>query len=28
MQERTNTKCQRNFLPLWYRKNMTEFTQS
>ena len=28
IQERTNTKCQRNFLPLWYRKNMTEFTQS
>lgn len=22
---RANYRCQRNFLPLWYRKNMTEF---
>lgn len=23
--ERRNPKCQRNMLPIWYRKNMTEF---
>lgn len=27
IKERANAKCQRNFLPLWYRKNMTEFTE-
>lgn len=26
IEARTNYQCQRNFLPLWYRKNMTEFT--
>ena len=25
IKERENPKCQRNFLPLWYRKHMTEF---
>lgn len=25
IEQRKNDKCQRNFLPLWYRKNMTEF---
>lgn len=25
IQARKNPKCQRNMLPLWYRKNMTEF---
>lgn len=25
IEERTNPKCQRTHLPLWYRKNMTEF---
>ena len=23
--ERKNPRCQRSMLPLWYRKNMTEF---
>lgn len=27
VKERTNARCQRNFLPLWYRKNMTEFVE-
>lgn len=25
IEARTNKRCQRNFLPLWYRKNMPEF---
>lgn len=25
VEARTNPRCQRNFLPVWYRKNMTEF---
>ena len=25
IEERKNPKCQRNFMPLWFRKNMTEF---
>lgn len=25
IEERKNQKCQRNFMPLWFRKNMTEF---
>lgn len=25
---RKNPKCQRNFLPLWFRKNMTEFQET
>ncbi|MGI6094404.1 MAG: TIGR03915 family putative DNA repair protein [Lachnospiraceae bacterium] len=25
IKERKNDRCQRNMLPLWYRKNMTEF---
>lgn len=25
IKERVNPRCQRNHLPLWYRKNMTEF---
>lgn len=25
IKERENYRCQRNFLPLWYRKHMTEF---
>ena len=26
VEARTNYRCQRNFLPLWYRKDMTEFS--
>lgn len=26
VEARANYRCQRNLLPLWYRKNMTEFT--
>lgn len=26
VEARANYRCQRNFLPLWYRKNMTEFS--
>lgn len=25
IEKRKNTKCQRNFMPLWFRKNMPEF---
>lgn len=28
IKERFNPRCQRNMLPLWYRKNMTEFMSS
>lgn len=28
IRERENYHCQRNFLPLWYRKHMTEFSSS
>lgn len=28
IKERKNPRCQRNMLPLWYRKHMTEFTRS
>ncbi len=27
IEERENRKCQRNMLPLWYRKNMIEFSE-
>lgn len=27
IEARKNPKCQQNFLPLWYRKNMLEFDQ-
>lgn len=27
IEARINARCQRNFLPLWYRRNMTEFEQ-
>lgn len=27
VEARANTRCQRNFLPLWYRKNMPEFQE-
>ena len=27
IKERKNPRCQRNMLPLWYRKNMTEFQE-
>ena len=26
VEARANYRCQRNFLPLWYRKDMTEFS--
>ena len=25
IKERKNARCQRNLMPLWFRKNMTEF---
>ena len=25
IEQRKNPRCQRNMLPLWYRKHMTEF---
>ena len=28
IKERTNYQCQRNMMPLWYRKNVTEFEES
>lgn len=28
IKERKNPRCQRNMLPLWYRKHMTEFTRT